>query len=209
MEKLNLSEIQLIDNISKSQKIIKEMMSDRNFVLDTIKDEDDSMEFKNDLDHRTIVLFIKEKKDFTEKKKNHYYNINKIKDNDIIIFVICFLENNKSLSIKYLNYENNYTQVFHIKNLLFNITKNKYVPEHIKLNNTQIQELSSIFNKDFKDKIAKIYTNDPMCKYLFAKENDILKIKRYRNESNRNESMEITPYSSYRKCINNNFFGVN
>lgn len=190
MEENNLSKMY---NFDKLYKTVEEMMLDRKYNLYNKNTDDNSFEFRNNLNHKTIVLLITKKQDFTPKKIDKYSQYYNIGINDVIIYIICFLEINESLSTKYLNYQNNNTQIFHIKNLLFNITHSKYVPEHIKLDNIQIQELKSQYDIN---KISKIYITDPICKYFFAKENDIFKIKRHSNNSK---------YSiSYRKCINNN-----
>ena len=53
--------------------------------------------------------------------------------NDIIL-IVNFISIEEKLPSKYMDFEYNNMQVFHIKDLLYNITKHKYVPKHSILN---------------------------------------------------------------------------
>ena len=66
---------------------------------------------------------------------NHYlpYNIPGV-EILIAVLIITFIDIEEKLPSKYMEYETNTMQVFHIKDLLFNITKHKYVPKHNILN---------------------------------------------------------------------------
>ena len=71
-------------------------------------------------------------------------------------------------------------QIFNIKRLLINITKHSLSPEYQKLNDEQI----SLLKEDYKlDNLAKISVDDPICKYLDLKIDDVLKIIRNSNNS--------------------------
>ena len=58
-----------------------------------------------------------------------------------------------------------------------NILEHHYVPEHIKLTDSEIEELAESLEYDIKD-LPKIKSSDPVAKQLGVEEGDILKIIR-------------------------------
>ena len=147
-----------MDTIKKNKikKTINEMMIDRNYELKNIINEE-TLEYNDNLNNKTFILFIEKKTDFTKKIIKTYYNKYNINENiDTVIFIICFLNETEKIPIKYLNYENDYTQIFHMNKLLFNITHNKYVPQHIKLNDIEKNKLLEIYN-NFLFKLIYIF----------------------------------------------------
>lgn len=190
-----MQDLTSLDVYYKSNIIVNEMLLDRNFKEKSKDDKNKILIFENNNNNKTYVKYIYEKKTFTLNNIQKVYKENNIdKFNDIVIFIICFLDYNTNIYSKYLNYENNNLQIFHIKNLLYNITKNKYVPKHILLNPNEKETLLNQYNID---NLASIYIDDPICKYYFAKENDILKIIR-----NSNNSKEEIYYRKCKKKIN-------
>ena len=158
--------------IEKSYIIVEEMLKDRGFnILHSSNSKDNIYEYKNNTNDITTFQYIEK---ITPKiMKKHYEQYNN--SNNFLILISI-----EKLNTKHFNYQNDNIQIFHITNLLYNPSKNKYVPKHIILNTTQknkLLELYPIHN------IASIYQDDIMCKYLFAKKNDIIKIIRPSNNS--------------------------
>ena len=175
-------------NIEKSKQIIDEMMNDRGYKYSE-KDNNKLIYITEDKKKFTIIIFAEKKEDIKKKQIDKYISDNDVKNTNILL-VITFIDNNEKIPNKYTDYETNNIQVFHIKDLLFNITKHKYVPKHSILNNNEKEKFSSLYNIE---NIAKIKVNDPVCRYYFAKINDIIKIIRPSN----NSKEEI----NYRLCI--------
>lgn len=58
-----------------------------------------------------------------------------------------------------------------------NILEHHYVPEHIKLTDSETEKLAESLEYDIKD-LPKIKSTDPVAKQIGAEEGDILKIIR-------------------------------
>ena len=176
------------DNIERSKIVISEMMNDRGYYFS--KNEDDNIIYTtSDKNKNTVIIFINDKKNITNKKIYKYVSDYNTENNNIIL-VVTFIDINENLPSKYNNYETSTLQVFHIKNLLFNITKHKYVPKHTILTKDEEKALNNMYNIE---NIAKMKVSDPVCRYYFAKSGDIMKITRLSN----NSKEEI----NYRLCI--------
>ena len=170
-------------NIDKSNIIVQEMLKDRGFdILYSSNSKDNIYQYKNNTNDITTFQYIEK---ITPKSIKKFYDEYNNTNNFLILISI------EKLNSTHFNYQNDNIQIFHINNLLYNPSKNKYVPQHIILNIAQknkLLELYPIHN------IASIYHDDIMCRYLFAKKNDIIKIIRQSN----NSKDEIY----YRKVIN-------
>ena len=176
------------DNIERSKIVITEMMNDRGYYFSETNDNN-IIYTTPDRNKNTVVIFINDKKDITNKSLEKYVSNYNIETNNIIL-VVTFIDINDNLLSKYINYETPTMQIFHIKQLLFNITKHKYVPNHTILTDVEKKEIDDLYN--IKN-IAKMKITDPVCRYYFAKIGDIIKITRISN----NSKEEI----NYRLCI--------
>ena len=174
--------------IEKSLIVIKQMLKDRKFDLisEDINDKNVILVSQNELNNKSIVYYINDKKNMSKKSfGNIITSLQKTYDltnDDKIIFILNFLDESFKLDIpaKYKDYENHMIQIFNIKRLLINITKHSLSPEYQKLNDEQI----SLLKEDYKlDNLAKISVDDPICKYLDLKIDDVLKIIRNSNNS--------------------------
>lgn len=58
-----------------------------------------------------------------------------------------------------------------------NILEHHYVPEHIKLDQSEVEKLAESLEYDIKD-LPKIRSNDPVAKQISAEEGDVIKIIR-------------------------------
>ena len=174
--------------LEKAKMNISKMIKNRNYTL--FEQNDLDILYKNNENLYTKIHFIIEKS--TPKKLQKLLE----ESYEVIIFVICYIDpiKNKIIISKNLKeleeqYKNK-LQIFSLEHLLFDIMENKYVPKHEILNTI---DKENILNFTDSSKLPKINITDPMCKYLFAKKDDILKITRKSNNSKE--------YISYRLCI--------
>ena len=127
------------------------------------------------------------------------YNINNI--NDIVLdIIIIFTKNIKinNLVEKKLaeKIKINNIQTFCYINLLFNITKHKYIPQHIKII-SDIDEINNILKKkniEDVNQLPKINIIDPLANFYGIKIGNLFEFKRQNANSG--------TYIYYRLCIN-------
>lgn len=173
------------NKINKSINIVIDMLKTRNYSNINSINDDNIYITGNKIDENIVVYYIKNKSELSSKKNiesllsKQKIVDSKSSDNLKLIYVLCFLDSNV-IPQKYLDLENDNLQVFHINNLQFNIMNHKLMPEFIKLNESEINNLSDTWN--LKD-LAKIKITDPVCKYFDMKKNDIFKIIRTSNNS--------------------------
>ena len=175
-------------NIDRCKVVVNEMMNDRGYNYST-EDDNKFIYTRTDKKRNTVVIFINKKDDIKVnqiKKYKSTYN----EDMYDIILIVNFISIEEKLPSKYMDLEYDNVQVFHIKDLLYNITKHKYVPKHNILNEDEKKQFTELYK--IVD-IAKIKISDPVCRYHFAKVGNIMKITRPSN----NSKEEI----NYRLCI--------
>lgn len=97
---------------------------------------------------------------------------------DINHCIIVYKDNITPVGKKVVNKSVNYKiELFHIKDLQYNITKHKWVPKHIKLSDKDGIE----FKKKYGTKFPKIKETDPVSKFYNYKYGDVIKIIREGN----------------------------
>ena len=161
-------------NIDKCKVVVNEMMNDRGYNYSS-EDDNTLIYIREDKKRNTVVIFINKKEDIKRKQVERYkttYN----QDMYDIILIVTFISIEEKLLSKYMDLEYDNVQVFNIKNLLYNITKHKYVPKHSILNEEEKKEFTKLYK--ITD-IAKIKISDPVCRYNFAKVGNIIKITRH------------------------------
>ena len=171
----------------------------------------------NEKGHRTIVKFIKDINNdklgtelgingsgdvkSTKTEINDLYNFikseNNFTNNDTIVFVICYGENLHEVHTNLEKILKN-CQIFHIKNLVFNITKHKYVPKHELVPKNEISSLKFKLNIDSVQKLPAININDPVARYFNMKHGDVCRILR--------PSPNTKIHIFYRVCIDDSDF---
>ena len=175
-------------NIDKCKVVVNEMMNDRGYNYSS--DDDNRLIYtREDKKRNTVVIFINKKEDIKGKQVGRYKSTYSQDMYDIIL-IVNFISIEEKLPSKYIDLEYDNVQVFHIKDLLYNITKHKYVPKHSILNEEEKKQFTELYK--ITD-IAKIKISDPVCRYHFAKRGNIIKITRHSN----NSKEEI----NYRLCI--------
>jgi DNA-directed RNA polymerase subunit H (RpoH/RPB5) len=109
------------------------------------------------------------------------------KNNIILIF------NNDTVSLPLISQLNKYDKIFQknggmlqyfqVKQLMFNPTKHEYVPQHIRLAESEVGDFMNKYMIRSKLDMSRIYPNDPIAKWLGLKYGDIVKIIRYNENS--------------------------
>lgn len=129
-------------------------------------------------------------------KELYNININNIIVDIIIIFTKSIKINNliEKKIIEKININN--IQIFSYKNLLFNVSKHKYIPKYIKIisDKKEIDLICKTKNIDNVQKLPKINIMDPLSNFYGIKIGELFEIRR--NNHNSGE------YIYYRLCIN-------
>jgi DNA-directed RNA polymerase subunit H (RpoH/RPB5) len=145
--------------------------------------------------HTTLIFALtkKTRKNIIDELKDDDTNIagfvkkHKGKQNIILIF------NNDTISLPLISQLNKYDklfqksggmlQYFQVKQLMFNPTKHEYVPQHIKLTESEISDFMKKYMIRSKLDMSRIYPTDPIAKWIGLKYGDIVKIIRYNENS--------------------------
>ena len=114
------------------------------------------------------------------------------KDENINLILLLREKENSTVTkeLERKQYEN--VEIFLKKNMMFNITHHRYVPNHIVLNDEEIEETVLKFNTP-KIKFPKILKSDPVARYFALKSGMMFKILR--------KSPEVCESISYRYCV--------
>lgn len=196
-------------------KNLKEMLEQRGDDISMFEEHEvdiDREEFYNDKNviefqtSNTTLIFA-----LTKKLRKNIIDELKIGENSIDSFIqkyndkknIILIFNNDTISMPVLSQLNKYDklfqknggilQFFQIKQLMFNPTKHEFVPEHVKLTDAEAQDIMKKYMIKSKLQMPIILHNDIIAKWLGLKQGDIVKIKRY------NENSGVSYY--YRSCI--------
>ena len=167
------------NKINNSINIVSEMLNNRKYNdIQVFKDKLTYITANNKNNNEDIVVYyIKTKQDMNStlkiKSKNTTTSSSKI------IYILCFLDSNV-IPQKYLDLENDFTQIFHLNHLQFNIMNHKLMPKFIKLSESEKKELSNTWDLN---NLSKIKISDPASKYYDMKKNDVFKIIRPSNNS--------------------------
>ncbi len=122
--------------------------------------------------------------------------IYRIQQNDDILLIY----NNNSIEKK-INLENLYsfqnlnTRILSMQFLQFNVSRNKLVPKHEKVQILEINNLQKNYRLQSLRQLPFIYISDPQCKYHGFRSNDVIKIIRI--------SRTNTKSISYRLVVDN------
>lgn len=188
----------------KVRQTILEMINDRGYSvpeIEKISFEEFVIKYNNknldiyinDIENnkKIYVYFHNEVKNYS---KNDLKNImqkliNEYQDSNINLILILREKENSAISKELTKDSYKNVEIFLKKNMIFNITKNEYVPKHILLNNEEEKELLDKYNTT-KGKLPKISKTDPIAKYYGMKSDQICKIIR--------KSPEVGEYLYYR-----------
>ena len=116
-----------------------------------------------------------------------------LKKKDNIVFIICYGDKLHEDHIE-LDNNNENIQIFHINNLIFNISKHNLVPKHILIDEIQEKMIVDKFKLNSLDQLPHIKYSDPMAKYINLKSGNVCKIIR--------ASKNAGEHICYRYCEN-------
>ena len=194
-------------------KNLKDMLAKRGDNIDMLIEHEADIDreefFKNLIELQTsdtTIIFA-----LTKKLRKDIIDDLKAGDNSIDAFIanynnkknIIIVFNNDTISAPVLAQLHKYDklfqkvggmlQYFQQKQLMFNPTEHAFVPEHIKLTTEEANEIMSKYMIKSKLQMPIILHNDIIAKWLGLKQGDIVKIKRF------NENSGISYY--YRYCM--------
>jgi len=185
-----------ISNISTNSLVTNE--TDQDTLTIKVKNEDE-----NELTHvyynisntRTNHKKISSKVETIMKTINEDKNIKKNTEINIIFIVLDVITPSVKEVIKLLNKKYNiYMQVFPIKQLMFNVTKHRIVPKHIRIKKLQNKsDFLQSLHIDNLDKLPKILDSDPVAMFIGLRPGEICKIIR--------PSQSAGIHNVYRYCI--------
>ena len=156
--------------------VLDEMLHDRGF-SDIQKDNEQFWVVyrdNTDMHDKIIVYFVKNVKVCIKKIKE----IEQVLDENVSLIILIYSNNITSFARQAIIQDITCPiQVFHESELQFNITKHMLVPKH--------EIMTKIFRNDFMSKnnykannLPRIFTNDPIMKYMNAQPGDLIRVTR-------------------------------
>lgn len=201
---------QVITNLFKSRKILLELLSERGY----------NIESQNNFTENEVRIMAQQKQlDFeleTDGKKVFvkYLIATKIRNNSLRNFLTDFLEENPDIDPSSTDFiiilkdkpndsllkvtddfyseKQIYINLFYIKNLLFNILKHEYVPDHKIIKESDFKEIKSNYNLNSRYQLPIINRHDAVSNVLGIRPGEVVKITR--------PSKTAGQYVSYRCC---------
>ena len=161
-----------MDRISKVKNTLFEMFEQRSYV--DIK-QDEQYIYAKDTENQTIRV----KLDIVQKLNVAEMNsiVNELQKDNIFHCIVIF-EGTPTPAVKNLISTlpelNINIELFHVENLLFNITKHVLVPKHEKIDKEQQKE----FKKKFGINIPTLLKSDPITRFYNFKKGDIIRVTR-------------------------------
>jgi DNA-directed RNA polymerase I, II, and III subunit RPABC1 len=191
-------------DLYKVRQTLLEMIEDRGYFVPDIEkitfeqfvikydNKNIDIYIKNDENSKIFYIhFHNENKNFSKSDlKNIMQKIISTYGDENINLILLLKEKENSAVSKELSkdmYKN--VEIFLKKNMIFNVTKHIYVPQHILLNKEEELELLEKYNTT-KGKLPKLSKTDPIAKYYGMKNDQICKIIR--------KSPEVGEYVYYR-----------
>jgi DNA-directed RNA polymerase subunit H (RpoH/RPB5) len=194
----------LISSIYNSRKIILELMEKQGYNVDDYShfsiNEVNSMKQNNQLD-----MLLKQKDDDSEtiKRKNKIYiryylsktirpnnidemiddlfNVEEILTKDDTLFIVVKDDINETLTNKLIHLwetDGIFIVMINIQRLQFNILKHEMVPEHIVLNNSEIEDVMKKYNIIDKQHFPDISRFDPVAQVIGLRPGNVCRIIR-------------------------------
>lgn len=132
----------------------------------------------------SIFYYLKQnqsiKQNILEEMVMNYYDENDKKKCIFILIIQGTINDTVRKTIKHLwKKHEEYTVVYEVKSLLFNILDHSFVPKHEKLSLKEKEELYTSKNVMDDSQMPEISMFDPMAKVLLLKPGEVCKITRY------------------------------
>jgi DNA-directed RNA polymerase subunit H (RpoH/RPB5) len=186
---LSIEEIEIIAEEFKTNDSVLDIFipakSDEESDFNDFNEEE--RESVNKLDKKVYIKwFSKVEGEKSENLFNKTYDmiteINGMGRNDDIIFILGDLRFDKLTDQmkEWVNGKPN-VSLFNYKDLLFNISRHKYVPKHIKLTKTEILDLKKSLRLESLLQLPLIERNDPVARYYGLRRGDVVRIERCGN----------------------------
>tara|TARA_Y100000991_G_scaffold197422_1_gene167869 strand:+ start:449 stop:1072 length:624 start_codon:yes stop_codon:yes gene_type:complete len=201
---------QVITNLFKSRKILLELLSERGY----------NIESQNNFTENEVRIMAQQKQLDFELENNgkkvfvKYLIATKIRNNSLRNFLTEFLEENPNIEPSSTDFiiilkdkpndsllkvvddfyseKQIYINLFYIKNLLFNILKHEYVPDHKIIKESEFKEIKNNYNLNSRYQLPIINRHDAVSNVLGIRPGVVVKITR--------PSKTAGQYVSYRCC---------
>ncbi len=208
--------LHLTNCINTSRTTILEMLQLRGYDISSISN---NLLITNETDQDKLA--IKVKNEDANEITHVYYNISNTRTNhkklsskvesimkaineenkkrnteiNIIFIVLDVITPSVREAIKILNKKYNiYMQVFPIKQLMFNVTKHRIVPEHIRIKKlANVKDFLQSLHIDTLDKLPKILSSDPVAMFIGLRPGELCRVIR--------PSQSAGIHNVYRYCI--------
>lgn len=159
------------------EDVIEEMLHDRGFSdVDRTQHEQFWVAYRDNVDRhdKIIVYFVKNAKVCIKKIKE----IEQVLDDNVSYIILIYSNNITSFAKQAIVQDIECPiQTFHESELQFNITKHCLVPKHEIMSTKDKHDF--LINNNFRiPNLPRIYTNDPVVKYMYAKPGDLIRITR-------------------------------
>jgi len=192
-------------NLFKVRKTVLEMLEDRHYIIpkeEVIDFDEFCIKYKNKniniyIDSgseelgKVYVYFHNETKTLSKSELKNILNktIEHYEDDNIRLIILLKEKGIGSILKEITKEEYKNVEIFMNKNMIFNITHHQLVPQHIVLNDKEIEELLEKYSTTL-NKLPKLPRTDPIAKYYGMKPNQVCKIIR--------KSPEVGDYIYYR-----------
>jgi DNA-directed RNA polymerase subunit H (RpoH/RPB5) len=151
--------------------VVREMLSDRGYTSSVT--DDCQIHGCNDNGDNIVVFFVKGKLNIdTIREHVELLKENEIK-NGIIICTDEITPKGKSIVETINNIGEIHLEVFNIDDFIFNKTKHRLVPKHIKINAVEAADILKKYGK-----IPEILVTDPIVKYYGCVKGNVVKVIR-------------------------------
>lgn len=148
--------------------ICKEMLSQRNY---NITEEVDDYIIA-DCQEDTLIVFFSNENKFNNDQLKYY--IKRMNDSELKHCIIIYPNQITSIAKRSIEVFDVEIELFCSKELQFNLTKHRLVPQHEKLPAEEAKKI----RKEFGSNLPLLLKNDPVSRFYYFKKNDIIKVTR-------------------------------
>jgi DNA-directed RNA polymerase I, II, and III subunit RPABC1 len=158
--------------IKNAYNTLKEMIHQREYkIVEANESEFKIIAQNEEKDDKIIVYFFKESKFNIGQLKFYIADMN---DNGLKHCIIVYLDQITSSAKKGIENLEFEVELFSLKELQFNITKHRLVPDHYLVPTKEANELRKKFGKN----LPIILSSDPVSRFFNFKKSDIIRITR-------------------------------
>ena len=155
--------------IENAKNTVKEMLDSRGYGIENKTEEDIVIGEKKD--DKLIVFFATKTKFNIEQLKYYIAEMNEYNLKHCIIVYPDQITSGAKKGIEDVEHIDVEIELFSLKELQYNLTKHRLVPQHILLNKEEGNEIRRKYGHD----VPVILKSDPVCRYYNYKKGDIIK----------------------------------